>query len=181
MIQLALREMIPIPPRGYHGGGCCHPPGAGCRALVTIFAVAVRDWPPIAVGHMVTIAVHRPLLLFLLHHRCRRHRLTIDDAGDAIAAWGTSLAPPASTAIVVATRRHRLVDCVETLHPCHVGWSGIQYCGLLSPSASPCHPVSVSAGVSVPDLPPCCPTLPDPPVFRVHPPSPSPPLLPPPG
>ena len=79
----------------------------GCGAPVAVFAVAVRDGPPIAIGCAVAIAVRRPLLLLLLLHRCRRrHRLTID-AGDAVATGGTGLAPPASAAVVAVLRCHR--------------------------------------------------------------------------
>jgi hypothetical protein len=66
-------------------GGCRHhPPRAGCSAPVAVFAVAVHDGPPVAVGRAVAIAVRRPLLLLLLH-RCRRCRRLTIDAGNAIA------------------------------------------------------------------------------------------------
>jgi hypothetical protein len=45
-------------------GGCHrHPPRAGCGAPVAIFAVAVHNGPPVAVGRAVAIAVRR-----LLHY-----------------------------------------------------------------------------------------------------------------
>ncbi len=80
-----------------HSGcsGCrCHPPRAGCGAPVAVFAVAVRNGPPIAVGRAVAIVFHHPLLLLLLHRCCRCRRLTID-TGNAITSGGTGLAPPA--------------------------------------------------------------------------------------
>ncbi len=107
MIQLVLRGTIPIPPSGCRGGCPCHPPGAGCGALVAIFMVAKRNGPPVAIGRPVAIAVHRPLLLLLLHRRRRRRpRLTID-VGDAIATKGTGLNPSASAAIIAVVRCHR--------------------------------------------------------------------------
>jgi hypothetical protein len=107
------------------------PPRAGCGAPVAVFAVAVRDRPPVAVGHAVAIAVRRPLLLLL--HRCRRCcRLTID-AGNAVAYGGTGLAPPASAAVVAIIHHHRRVDGIEPLHPHQVGRGGNQYCFPLPP------------------------------------------------
>jgi hypothetical protein len=122
-------------------GGCCrHPPRVGRSAPVTIFAVAVLNGPPVAVGRTVAIAVRHPLLL-LLFHRCRRcWRLTID-AGDAVISGGTSLAPPASATIVAVIRCHCQVDRVEPLHPPHVGRGSNQYCFPPPPSPSPCRPV----------------------------------------
>jgi hypothetical protein len=79
--------------------------------------------------------------------------------------------PPASAAVVAVVRRHCQVDRVEPLHPCHVGRGGIQYYSLLSPPPSPRHPVSVSAGFSVPALQPRCPALPDPPSSKSIPPN----------
>ncbi len=113
-------------------GGCRrHPPRAGCGAPVAVFAVAVRDGPPVSVGHAVAIAIRRPLLLLL--HRCHRGRRLTIDAGDAVASGGTGLAPPASAATVAVIRHHRRVDRVEPLYPRHVGRGGNQYCFPLPP------------------------------------------------